>query len=210
MNTLRKLNRKLPLFMRVRWTECAGSIIESGSRPKFRDFLLFVKKRAKLVNNEFGEDLCSGVVRNNGGKRLEGKKGPCARTSSFAAGAYKRENGRDGNFKERRTSNMKCLICQEGHRIWKCDKFKKLPYHEKMKFVQEHELCFRCLTRGHYARSCPKIDLKCRVEGCGKGHNTLLHPLQTNTSSKEDSKDKLCEGNNTNKKREPTKRSQMK
>ncbi|XP_046862829.1 uncharacterized protein LOC124456428 [Xenia sp. Carnegie-2017] len=205
MNTLRELNRKLPLFMRVRWTECAGSIIESGSRPKFKDFLLFVKKRAKLVNNEFGEDLCSGVVRKDGGKRLEGKKGPSARTSSFAAGAYKRENGRDGNFKERRTSNMKCLICQEGHRIWKCDKFKKLPYHEKMKFVQEHEFCFRCLTRGHYARSCPKTDLKCRVEGCGKGHNTLLHPPQTNTSSKEDSKDKLCEGNNTNKKREPYK-----
>ena len=59
-NTLRELNRKFPLFMRVKWTECAGRIIESGQRPRFVDFLQFLKQRAILVNNEFGEDLkCS-------------------------------------------------------------------------------------------------------------------------------------------------------
>ena len=56
-NTLMELNRKLPYFMRRKWTECAGRIIESGRRPKFSDFLKFVKDRAKFVNNEFGEDL---------------------------------------------------------------------------------------------------------------------------------------------------------
>ena len=33
-NTLRELNRKLLLFMRVKWTACAGRIIESGQRPR--------------------------------------------------------------------------------------------------------------------------------------------------------------------------------
>ena len=56
-NTLRELNKKLPLFMRVKWTECAGRIISRGSRPKFADFLQHLKDRAALVNNEFGEDL---------------------------------------------------------------------------------------------------------------------------------------------------------
>ena len=57
VNTLKLLNRKLPGFMRVKWTERAGEIIEGGSRPKFLHFLQFVKRRATLVNNEFGEDL---------------------------------------------------------------------------------------------------------------------------------------------------------
>ena len=56
-NTLRELNKKLPLFMRVKWTECAGRIISHGSRPKLADFLQHLKDRAALVNNEFGEDL---------------------------------------------------------------------------------------------------------------------------------------------------------
>ena len=59
-NTLRELNRKLPLFMMVKWTECAGRIIESGQRPRFVDFLQFLKQKATLVNSEFGEGFnCS-------------------------------------------------------------------------------------------------------------------------------------------------------
>ena len=50
-NTLRELNRKLPLFMRVKWTECAGRIISFGAKPKFADFLKHLKDRAALVNN---------------------------------------------------------------------------------------------------------------------------------------------------------------
>ena len=54
-NTLRELNKKLPLFMRVKWAERAGRIISHGSRPKFADFLQHLKDRVALVNNEFGE-----------------------------------------------------------------------------------------------------------------------------------------------------------
>ena len=31
--------------------------MSSGLRPKFADFLKFLKERAALVNNEFGDDL---------------------------------------------------------------------------------------------------------------------------------------------------------
>lgn len=56
-NTLLEPNRKLPYFMRGKWVECAGRIIEAGQRPKCNDFLKFVNDRAKLLNDEFGEDL---------------------------------------------------------------------------------------------------------------------------------------------------------
>ena len=59
MNTLRELAKKLPLFLRAKWTECAGKIIDSGRRPKFQDFARFIKERTKLVDNEFGQDMNS-------------------------------------------------------------------------------------------------------------------------------------------------------
>ena len=60
MNTLRELVKKLPMFLRAKWTDRAGSLIESGHRPSFGDLVKFVKDRAKLVNNEFGNDMTKG------------------------------------------------------------------------------------------------------------------------------------------------------
>lgn len=57
--------------MRAKWAECAGRIIEAGERPKFEDFLKLVKARAKLVNNEFGEDLAASSSRE---KKRNGEK----------------------------------------------------------------------------------------------------------------------------------------
>ena len=39
------------------------SDIEHGSRAKFQDFLQFVKGRARLVNNEFAEDICANTTK---------------------------------------------------------------------------------------------------------------------------------------------------
>ena len=55
MNTLRELAKKLPIFVRAKWTECAGKIIDSGRRPKFQDFARFIKERAKLVETSSGK-----------------------------------------------------------------------------------------------------------------------------------------------------------
>ena len=43
-NMLRELNKKLPLFRRIRWTECTET---------------FERNRDALVNNAFEEDLTS-------------------------------------------------------------------------------------------------------------------------------------------------------
>ncbi|XP_068756573.1 uncharacterized protein [Montipora capricornis] len=50
-NTLLELSRKLPFFIRGKWAEQAERIIEAVERPRFSDFLKFVKDRANLVNN---------------------------------------------------------------------------------------------------------------------------------------------------------------
>ena len=87
INTLRELNRKLPLFMRVKWTERIGIIIESDARPKFQDFLQFVKARARLVNNELAEDLCASATKSKKkgkGSRVTGRS--VQKSSTLMAG----------------------------------------------------------------------------------------------------------------------------
>lgn len=69
-----------------------------------------------------------------------------------------------------------CSVCSNQHGVWRCSKFKGLSYQDKMKMVQEHSLCIKCLNGGHYARICPRTNFKCQKEGCNKEHNTLLHP----------------------------------
>ena len=176
-NTLRELNRKLPLFIRVKWTECAGRIIESGQRPRFVDFLKFLKQRATLVNNEFEEDLnCSPSKDKEKGKGRDGRNRPPHKFTTMAAGA---RNDRSSQHKGSQGTNgarQGCSVCSNQHGVWRCGKFKGLPYQDKMKIVQENSLCIKCLNGGHYARICPKTNFKCQKEGCNKEHNTLLHP----------------------------------
>ena len=127
-NTLRELNRKLPLFMRVKWTECAGRIIESGQRPRFVDFLQFFKQRAALVNNEFGEDLICSPPKDKGkSKGRDGRKRPPHKFTTMAAGA---RNDRSSQHKGSRGMNgakQGCSVCSNQHGVWRCGKFKGLP-----------------------------------------------------------------------------------
>ena len=48
--------------------------------------------------------------------------------------------------------------------------------------VREQNLCIKCLQSGHFARDCPRHQFKCRVAGCNRDHNTLLHPTPEDPS----------------------------
>ncbi|PFX25076.1 hypothetical protein AWC38_SpisGene10297 [Stylophora pistillata] len=176
-NTLRKLNRKLLLFMRVKWTECAGRIIKSGQRPRFLDFLQFFKQRATLVNNEFGEDLnCSPSRDKEKGKGRDGRNRTPHKFTTMAIGARNDRSPQHKGLHRTTGARPGCAVCSNRYGVWRCGKFIGLPYQDKMKIVQENSLCIKCLNVGHYARIYPRTNLKCQKEGCNKEHNTLLHP----------------------------------
>ena len=107
MHTLRELAKKLPLFLRAKWTERAGSIIESGCRPRFSDFVSFVKQRAKLVDNEFGKDMCGDPPKDRDKKMKRGKSGLTAFTTVIESTAIK-ETGNE--------LKAQCFICPGRHR----------------------------------------------------------------------------------------------
>ena len=177
-NTLRELNKKLPLFMRVKWTECAGRIISHGSRPKFADFLQHLKDRAALVNNEFGEDLTTSPSKERDSAKRKDPQGRGAQKWTTLFGGVQGQKG-PGKQKQKLPA---CSVCRGQHRLWKCDKFKNQPHQDKWKVVRDQNLCIKCLQSGHFARDCPKTQFKCQVDGCNRNHNTLLHPPAENPS----------------------------
>ena len=173
-NTLMELNRKLPYFMRGKWAECAGRIIESGRRPKFSDFLKFVKDRAKLVNNEFGEDLVLNFSREK--KRVNERVGKSiSKINSFTTKADPGQIGNQDAKKKTFGGSRKCPACLGQHGLWTCERFKKLSFGDREKLALNKKLCFKCLNAGHFKDRCPK-ETKCQVQGCVEDHNTLLHP----------------------------------
>ena len=165
----------LPYFMRGKWVECAGRVIESGRRPQCTDFLKFVKARAKLVNNEFGEQLVLSSSRAK--KRVSERWGrSIPKINSFTTKAEPGPIGNQDGTKKVFGPSRRCPACSGQHGLWKCKRFKKLPYGDREKLTLSKRLCFKCLNGGHLKDRCPKETFKCQVRGCVKDHNTLLHP----------------------------------
>ena len=68
-----------------------------------------------------------------------------------------------------------CFCCDRDHRIFNCEKFKKLSPKERSDFIFKKKHCQKCLmpiTKDHFPKTC-KSPIKCRV--CQKPHHTLLH-----------------------------------
>ncbi|XP_051171916.1 uncharacterized protein LOC127288483 [Leptopilina boulardi] len=69
------------------------------------------------------------------------------------------------------TNSSDCIVCQGSHKIYACEKFRKLSVPERVEIIKSNISCFNCLNKGH------KND-ECKWQGCkkcGMKHNTLLH-----------------------------------
>lgn len=114
--------------MRIKWTKCAGRIIETGNRPRFVDFLQFVKGRAKLVNNEFGEDLNSSLSKEREKGKGKDGYGRFPRRVTLAACVNDDKSGQHRDPRRINGTMQSCSVCSSQHGLWRCDKFKGLPH----------------------------------------------------------------------------------
>lgn len=78
------------------------------------------------------------------------------------------------------TSIKNCPVgCKEDHFLYKCDKFLKMPVHQRIQLVKKHNLCNNCL-RDHGKNQCRFGNCK----QCNLRHNSLLHISKANNDSK--------------------------
>ena len=120
-------------FLRAKWTEYAGKIIDSGHRPKFQDYAKSIKDKAKLVDNEFGHDMNSVFAREtNMWKKRVNSDGTSPQLETFATGHGLNSRGQRGIL----NAQIVCFNCSGQHEVWKCELFKGLHHKEKRKIVQ--------------------------------------------------------------------------
>ena len=86
------------------------------------------------------------------------------------------------------SDQLKCWICQKGHKVTDCDEIKNKPYSEKLKLIRDKNLCFNCLSNTHIVTNC-KSKISCKVTNCQKRHHTLLHPPPSNPTPTTDEND---------------------
>ena len=68
-----------------------------------------------------------------------------------------------------------CLICNNKHKIEKCDKFMAMDVNQRAQLGKEKRLCFSCFeSADHQTRDCSRKK-RCDVEGCYKYHHPLIH-----------------------------------
>ncbi|XP_036347921.1 uncharacterized protein LOC118757304, partial [Rhagoletis pomonella] len=65
-----------------------------------------------------------------------------------------------------------CASCDGAHHLYKCPKFKSLGVTQKREFVNNHNLCYNCLSGEHRVSNCTSKQ-KCHL--CGRQHHSCLH-----------------------------------
>ena len=157
----------------------------------FRDLVKFVETEADLATDPvFSPDIL----------KSERKKGPDKdkkpgyinrqhppNSNSFLTVTSHSSKSSSPTSESKASSQLRiCPMCLKTHTLSNCDEFKKKTVEERLAFVQSMGLCFGCLSRGHYSKSCRKR-LTCKK--CGRPHPTILHyDLEDGKEAKESEK----------------------
>ncbi|XP_033099902.1 uncharacterized protein LOC117103452 [Anneissia japonica] len=179
---LKRLMFKLPVYLHDRWRNIALNLKENKKPVLFRDFVKFVQKEAKKVN-----DPIFGAV----GRTPTGMETPRMEVKPKRTTVTVRqttvESGVNGEVV------FMCPIHQGSHPFIKCRTFLSKSDAERKQFIKKHKVCFRCLaSTTHFAREC-KAEIKCGVcssprhLGVMHIHNreqqTTQNPAQANTTA---------------------------
>lgn len=79
---------------------------------------------------------------------------------------------------DERKSLKPCRVCNRtDHRVRYCQDFRNLTYPDRIKVVEQWQLCHVCLNE-HGMAQC-KFKLRCNVGECRQAHNSLLHPTDS-------------------------------
>ncbi|KAM8714715.1 hypothetical protein ACLKA7_001125 [Drosophila subpalustris] len=78
---------------------------------------------------------------------------------------------------DKQENAKKCIICNDDHKLYKCETFSKKKLPEKWEIVKKNRLCFGCLRQGHSVQNC-SFRRECKIDSCQKFHNRILHDSQ--------------------------------
>lgn len=169
---------KLPYKTREKWREYAFDISENQTQQvKFVDFVSFVTREARIINDPVFGDLQSSVTEWKGKRSVVSANVIKANSSkddfAIAVNTSQEETNFGNDFNTKRTAFAKpCFYCRKSHTFTECHNFASKPHPERLKILRKAGMCFSCLIKGHLSKNC-KNKLGCPV--CLKEHPKVLH-----------------------------------
>ena len=188
-------------FVRLKGENCRQiltSITEGVMDPKLRtlwnqrtddrkttlpieDLLQFIKDQADQMEDE----SMSTTTRPHGGEKsryrsMSKYKGSTNSvmspqgTSVSRGSKHKPNQPSNGPLSTSGIPTATCFLCQGGHYLYFCPTFEGYNMTQRKEYVMSHKLCLNCLKPHHIAKECRSTH-RCKVNDCGKRHNTLLH-----------------------------------
>ncbi|XP_064646267.1 uncharacterized protein LOC135499453 [Lineus longissimus] len=176
---LKRLVGKLPVRMHDRWRTLADVVQEKGQVATFSLLVDFVIKEArKMTDPVFGKAAMQPQV---APKPTPDTPRPTPRPRErFRTIMNTGTNRNSGNAQPGTDANQrKCSLCpdQPPHRLGRCKKFLDKTVKDRRQCVRDLKLCFNCMRPSHQVRECQTL-ARCRENGCGAAHHTLLHENQ--------------------------------
>ncbi|XP_064635233.1 uncharacterized protein LOC135492610 [Lineus longissimus] len=196
---IRELVSKLPYKLKSAWRKHAFEITDgtNGRRVKFNDFVKFVNKESRILNEPvFGNisDKPSSSSGQNQSKKRAGNKGTGKKSKgTYATSVTDAQSEETSKVKLTSVSNITgrvqssdtsvkgtiqgCEFCSGGnHRLETCNQLRSKSHGERLDFLKSKALCFGCLQKaGHYSKFCSNR-LTCHI--CSKSHPTVMHRNQ--------------------------------
>ena len=153
---LQPLIAKLPEWLQMKWREKGSQYKDRHAVifPPFEVFVGFIQAQARIQND------------------------PSFRLSDTKAGGERQQKQavtvRMTGVTEHTptTKSHSCPIHHTAHELQDCRAFKERTPEDKIAFLKEKGLCFRCLKPNHLIGDC-KAAVKCEV--CGGSHVTAMH-----------------------------------
>ncbi|XP_041761150.1 uncharacterized protein LOC121587900 [Anopheles merus] len=72
-----------------------------------------------------------------------------------------------------------CPCCQGSHALYRCERFKNIPVHERLEIVVNSQQCQACLTSNNHSQNNCNEARECGIQGCRETHHQLLHTGDT-------------------------------
>lgn len=131
---------------------------DQKSIPKFSELIDFVNNQIKVLEHTFPSAVAEK-----------------SKSNHIYKGNTNRYEPRPSSFKAVLTSTtrpLSCPHCQQNHMIYGCEHFRKMSVDERIKRVNDLQLCVNCLKLNHIVANC-KSTITCGV--CALPHHYLLH-----------------------------------
>ena len=169
----------LPNYLRTQFYKATCDCDLTGGTTNLLSFESWLEKRIKDLFNPLAEII---AIQEATSKHKQHAKGSFKRKifSNFMNNnadkkEKEKEKGPDEQKLERdKRNSLMCWLCKKKHRLMDCKEFKKKSIKDRIDFSTKEKICKNFFSKTHLLKDCI-CQMKCRINGCGKKHHTMLH-----------------------------------